>query len=155
MGRVAVEDAYAAGLLHDLGMVLLLRADPEGYETLVAESGDYDTLAEAERARFGFDHGDATAAVALHWNLPEVLVAAVGAVHRLERVAEEGSAPRRLAACITLADGLCAERGLSPLALPPGWDGSEALALLESDLDLETLRQVAGESLSQEEGVPI
>jgi len=155
VGRVSVEDAMAAGLLHDLGMVLLLRADPDGYDAMVAEVADVDALATAERAHFGFDHGDAGAAVVLHWSLPESLVAVVGAVHCLERVAEEAAPVVRLAGCVTLADGLCGERGLAPLGPPVGWDGSAALALLANEVDLEALRAVVDESLSHVEGVPM
>ncbi len=155
VGRVSVEDAMAAGLLHDLGMVLLLRADPDGYDAMVAEVADVDALATAERAQFGFDHGDAGAAVVLHWSLPETLVAVVGAVHCLERVAEEAPPVARLAACITLADGLCGERGFAPLPPPAGWDGSAALALLDDAVDLESLRAVVDESLSHAEGIPM
>jgi len=155
IGRVSVEDAFAAGLLHDLGMVLLLRADEAGYTALVEGGPDVVALAAVERAHFGFDHGDAGAAVVLHWSLPESLVAVVGAVHCLERVAEEPAPVVRLAACITLADGLCCERGLAPLPPPVGWDGSAALSLLDDEVDLETLRAVADESLSHAQGVPM
>lgn len=155
VGRVSVEDAMATGLLHDLGMVLLLRSDEAGYTALVEGVSDVDALAIAERARFGFDHGDAGAAVVLHWSLPETLVAAVGAVHCLERVAEEGAPVARLAACITLADGICGERGFAPLPPPAGWDGSAALALLDNAVDLESLRGIAEETLSQSMQVPI
>jgi len=155
VGRVSVEDALAAGLLHDLGMVLLLRADEAGYTALVEEVPDVIALAAAERERFGFDHGDAGAAVVLHWSLPESLVAVVGAIHCLERVAEDEVNIARLAACITLADGLCGERGLAPLPPPAGWDGSDALALLDGGADLGSLREVVEESLSHADGVPM
>ncbi|PJB96259.1 MAG: hypothetical protein CO080_03705 [Nitrospirae bacterium CG_4_9_14_0_8_um_filter_70_14] len=155
VGKISVEDALAAGLLHDLGMVLLLRADPPGYEALVAGAGDVIALAAAERARFGFDHGDAGAAVVLHWSLPESLVAVVGAVHCLTRVAEEGAPVTRLAACVTLADGLCGERGLAPVGPPPGWDGGGALELLNHGVALDELRAVVEESLSQAQGIPM
>jgi len=155
VGRVSVDDAVAAGLLHDLGMVLLLRADEAGYSALVEETPDVVALAAAERARFGFDHGDAGAAVVLHWALPESLVAVVGAIHCLERVAEDEPSIVRLAACVTLADGLCGERGLAPLPPPAGWDGGDALAILDGEVDLESLREVVEESLSQMERMPM
>ncbi len=155
IGRVSVEDAFAAGLLHDLGMVLLLRADEVGYTEIVEGASDVVALAAAERAHFGFDHGDAGAAVVLHWSLPESLVAVVGAVHCLERVVEEPAPVVRLAACVTLADGLCCEHGLGPLPPPSGWDGSDAIALLEGDGDMQAMRQAVDESLSQTDGVPM
>ncbi|PIU77804.1 MAG: hypothetical protein COS73_09005, partial [Nitrospirae bacterium CG06_land_8_20_14_3_00_70_43] len=68
---------------------------------------------------------------------------------------EEGAPVTRLAACVTLADGLCGERGLAPVGPPPGWDGGGALELLNNGVALDDLRAVVEESLSQAQGIPM
>jgi len=155
VGMVSVEDAFAAGLLHDLGMLLLHKSDPDRYAGLLAAAPHLEALAEAEHQEWGFDHSEVGAAVAVHWSLPERMVQVVGAVHHLDRVAEGGEPLRRLAACVVLADGLCAELGKAALPVPDGWDGSEALRLLDGRVVLDELRQIAAQNLRAEADAPM
>ena len=61
------EEAYMAGLFHDIGRLALLVMQPESYERLVAEEGDLRSL---ETAYFGLDHCEAGALVVEQWKLP-------------------------------------------------------------------------------------
>lgn len=78
------ETAYAAALLHDIGCLGLMMADPAEYPRLLQiaaegrESGKEFNLLELERNLFGFDRYDAGAWLGQHWKLPEDLRAAVG-----------------------------------------------------------------------------
>lgn len=65
-GRDANE-AYNAGLFHDIGRLAFLSVDPLFYR---AFSGSNETLREAESAHFGVDHCDAGAWVIEQWKLP-------------------------------------------------------------------------------------
>lgn len=73
----ALEDtAFVAGLLHDVGQLLLVLRVPDlARKSLwLATEGPEDlTLADAERQVLGFDHGDVGLELARKWNLPEVL----------------------------------------------------------------------------------
>lgn len=66
---------FTAGLLHDMGKMVLLRQLTETYEQIFEASGGVSAqLCELEFNTFGFDHADAAAALAMHWNLPGSLV---------------------------------------------------------------------------------
>jgi putative nucleotidyltransferase with HDIG domain len=154
VGMVPVEDAFAAGLLHDLGMLLLHRMDEDRYAALLAGTPNLAALDEAERQVWGFDHGEVGAALAVRWGLPERMVMVVGAIHHLEKVAQGDAVVRRMAACVSLADGLCAEAGKAPLPAV-GWDGGEALHVLGGKVTLDELRGIAAENLGAGLDVPI
>ena len=83
-------DAFAAGLLHDLGSALLHGFDPATHQRLIARHGsDGRELAAAEVETFGIGHDAVTARVLAAWRFPEALVDAV-AVHHSD---EPGAAP--------------------------------------------------------------
>lgn len=65
---------FIAGLLHDLGKMVLWRQLEDEYRTVFLEAKRVGRpLHEAERERFGFDHADVIGALAAVWNLPESL----------------------------------------------------------------------------------
>ncbi len=79
---IPVEDAFLAGLFHDLGKLLLVRLLPGAYAVAldrVEEQGI--TLAEGERAVLGFTHARAGAWLLSRWGLPGSVVAAVAGHH--------------------------------------------------------------------------
>lgn len=49
-------EAFAAGLLHDLGELLLLVRDPSGYPELLAQGLAHADQLRAEQERYGTDH---------------------------------------------------------------------------------------------------
>ena len=69
----AADEAFSCGLLHDIGKLILLRADAPLYKKLLADVGDGD-LTALERETFGFDHAELGAAAAESWNLPAPVV---------------------------------------------------------------------------------
>lgn len=83
-GRFGIprNDAFAAGLLHDLGTALLHRFDPGAHAALLAEHGhDGRALRDAEAEVFGLGHDQAAARVLGAWRFPEAFVNAVGRHH--------------------------------------------------------------------------
>lgn len=97
-------DAFCLGLLHNLGLALLHRADPEGHPLLV-EGAPAGGTAQAEREVYGIGHDEAAARVLSAWGFAEPLCEAVGAHH--EPAAAGASAHAR---CLTGARALV--RGL-------------------------------------------
>ncbi len=61
------EQAYTAGLMHDIGRLGLVVHAPEEYESLLQTTQDIRT---AERQVFGIDHCQAGEWIAREWNLP-------------------------------------------------------------------------------------
>ncbi len=73
-------DAYTAGLLADLGSLVLAQVVGEPYLQLYRESPNR-SLAEAEREVFNFDHSMVGARLLRQWDLPLELVEAIRQHH--------------------------------------------------------------------------
>ncbi|MCC6126020.1 MAG: HDOD domain-containing protein [Pirellulales bacterium] len=73
------DEAFIAGLLQDLGLLLLIQQVGEPYVLLLkkvwAEGKD---MAALETESMGFDHAELTTRLLGHWGLPAALVEAVG-----------------------------------------------------------------------------
>lgn len=73
-------DAFCLGLLHNLGLALLHRADPEGHPLLL-EDAPVGQAVQSEREVYGIGHDEAAARVLSAWGFAEPLCEAVGAHH--------------------------------------------------------------------------
>ncbi len=73
------EEAFIAGLLADIGIVILSEALPEQYEAIVEQYRPHGktNLACDEQTLLGICHGQASALVLDHWQLPDVVCASV------------------------------------------------------------------------------
>lgn len=80
--RQVVDEAFAAGMLHDLGKLVLASNFPEAYEEVGrnAQAKNVEWIAE-ERAVFGFDHADVGGYLLNLWGLPPGVVEAVAFHH--------------------------------------------------------------------------
>lgn len=131
----AAEEAFVAGLLHDVGKVVLSDALGDAFDELTraAQSGRC-ALCDSERDMLGFDHADLGARIAATWGFPERLVEVIGLHHRPE---EAASAPD-LASCVALADTIehALAAGIGPGDIHHLADPAhlETLAVGETDL---------------------
>ena len=73
------EDAYVAGLLHNVGMTLLNNLDSERFEQSIEMQLDGLSAAEAELECFGVDHATLGHALAVKWQIDQRLREAIGA----------------------------------------------------------------------------
>ncbi|KAA3657878.1 MAG: HDOD domain-containing protein [Calditrichaeota bacterium] len=78
------EEAFVAGLLHDVGKLVISQLMPKQYDEvlLLTENGESDIVAEDNI--FHVDHQVIGQWLAERWHLPEVLVYACSMHHRLE-----------------------------------------------------------------------
>jgi HD-like signal output (HDOD) protein len=102
-------EAYLAGLLHNLGVFILMSRDPALYGELVAaakENGqDLETL---EEEHFGDSHSRIGGAYAERWNFPRAITLCIKNHHKLE-----DKAPNPLLNIVTVAKGIAHEAGVS------------------------------------------
>lgn len=107
---VAPEEAFLAGLLHDLGKLVLELVLPRAYGQVVrlAESRAVDA-SEVERAVIGIDHHEVGKRMAERWNLPTPIRDVIWLHSRPIELLPE--APHRgLIGLVTLSEAIC--RGL-------------------------------------------
>lgn len=122
--RVDAEAALTAGLLHDVGKLILAgRRSAEFHADLSRSRQEQRSLHLVEQETRGVTHAEVGAYLLGLWGLPHVVVEAVAYHHAPERLSEDG---RRIAAAIQVADSLVHEiRGGIPLPIAP-----EATAVL-------------------------
>ncbi len=118
----ALEQAFTAGLLHDLGKLVLYTKEPSTYTGILAKQEQGVACHISEREAFGFTHTDVGSVLVEQWNLPENFEAAIGLHHSLDTGKFRELKPRAkaLTAIINLADGITKQ------LLVPGNEGVEA-----------------------------
>lgn len=105
----AQAEVFTAGLLHDVGKIILntyVKQEFKRIYALVRDEGT--TFDEAERQVLGFDHTDAGAELARRWNLPEPLVEAIAHHQHPERSTKY----TRLVSQVHLGNILCISFGI-------------------------------------------
>jgi len=87
MGRCDRDALFTAGLLHDIGELVIFNRLPEQARaalTLVLDSGDELPVHDAEQQVLGFDHAEVGAEMARQWHLPSLLEECIAYHHRIE-----------------------------------------------------------------------
>lgn len=98
----SADEAFVAGLLHDVGRVAFASVFSEQFAAAVA-AGDAAWTPEQEVIRFGVDHAEAGAYLAARWNFPDLLRQAIARHHDVPE-ALPADAEGRVALCVALAD---------------------------------------------------
>ncbi|MGC8738864.1 MAG: HDOD domain-containing protein [Candidatus Hydrogenedens sp.] len=88
--KVAENNAFEAGLLHDIGKVVFDYLDPELFRGAIKEAKRKELpLISVEPSHFGTDHSEVGSLLANHWNLPENIVQAIRFHHHPEKSTPE------------------------------------------------------------------
>jgi putative nucleotidyltransferase with HDIG domain len=138
--HVNQEYAFMAGLLHDIGRLVLVTDFPDEYNEVLIHRGEHDCyLFEAELEVLGVCHAMVGGALAEHWKFPPVIQKAV-ALHHDPEARETGS----LAAIVHVADAIAHGLDLSADAcdlVPPLSDAVWSNLGLSTALIMETLEE--------------
>lgn len=139
--RQPQEIAFTAGMLHDIGQLVLAICLPDQYAEAVARAqADGSDLIAAEEAVLGFHHGMLGAEVARRWNFPPEIEQAI---RDCRSPRDEALPPLSAIVCMAI----CLDRGNSPAsilaAMPPSWredvgpDGGKLAAAMPDRNQLE------------------
>lgn len=118
--EISIERFFVAGLLHDMGRLVLAVAEPELAAAALARSADGRiTMDAAERLELAFDHASLGGRICGKWRLPASLMEGVAGHH------EPGQCPEsRIAAAVHVADFMANALGvrIMPAAALPQVD---------------------------------
>jgi putative nucleotidyltransferase with HDIG domain len=130
VGFASADLAFTAGLLHDLGKVVLATFLTTGAGlTARTPSGVELSSLEVEREHLGTDHTEIGEATAGRWQLPTEICAVVRWHHQPQKAPK--ASQRLLAATIALADAL-AKKGVGSDGGPTDWRG--LVAAVDADV---------------------
>jgi HD-like signal output (HDOD) protein len=78
-----IERFFVAGLIHDLGRLIMLMQLPDRTRKIFALAQEHNQLLyKVEREVLNYDHGDIGAALLQAWQLPDPMIEAAGLHHR-------------------------------------------------------------------------
>jgi len=105
LGRVSGDEAFLAGLLQDIGQLVLIQDLGPPYirflDHVEAQRGDVLAM---ELETLGFDHAVLSARLLEHWRLPPAVVAAVASPLDVDQILELSPAVRALPQILHLAE---------------------------------------------------
>lgn len=114
--------AFVAGLMHDIGKLLIAVHMPKQFEDVLALSAiTHDPPTECERQLMGIDHAELSALACSRWDLDDAIVAAARYHHEPQKAADVERVPpghRGLSMVVHKADAFVNSLGLG--VLPPG-----------------------------------
>jgi HD-like signal output (HDOD) protein len=141
------EDAFLAGLLHDIGIILIDQHLHEQFAKVIAGLKGDKPLCDVEREVLGFDHCQFGERIAETWRFPLVTR---GAIRHHHHSGSYHGPEAAIVICVEIANVLCTMKGMPSVGLkcvrPAGQAfqafglGKEDVLVLSSDLDAELAR---------------
>ena len=139
---IAADDLYVAGLLHDVGLLVLEQHFTKEYdEVRQAMSREPSRLWQVEEEHLGMDHGAVGGLLLGRWSLPEYIAEAVTNHHHPHQAEDQ---LREVCRIVQAAEVLCMETGagLGEEGLP---DCSASDVLTELGADERGIETLLGE----------
>jgi putative nucleotidyltransferase with HDIG domain len=101
--RKSMDDAFTAGILHDLGKLIFAQNFPDSYSEVLARSRNHaQPLVEVETAQYGASHAELGAYLMGLWGIGEEVVGAIAHHHHLPQT----GVPGRVTAVVFAANAL-------------------------------------------------
>jgi HD-like signal output (HDOD) protein len=131
--RQTPDTAFTAGLLHNIGTLVLATSYPADYMAVTAWRREHPeaSVAQAEQAVFGIDHTQAGSALAAHWKFPPAIQDAISRQHAPD------------ASALPLVLGLAHVLAAAPSDMPASGAAQQELAWSKLGLDDEQRRQIS------------
>ncbi len=112
--RVAPREAYLAGLLHDLGLILIDQYLHKPFCQVIDRLEENVSVCQLEREILGFDHAELGYFVASQWHLPDHLTATIRYHH--DPLAYDGP-HREMVLTVALANFFCNVKQVTSLGV--------------------------------------
>lgn len=154
------EDAFMAGLLHDIGKVILdqvLCNQGEYRQVLDEMTHENRFIVEVERKIVGIDHASMGQHLTERWNLPPMLCTAIGGHHTLSGGIEDPKA-KKLCSIVHIADMITNHLGLGLVDMPTGFIEPSLLKQMNlssndiQDISITLKEKIA--QISEQMGIP-
>lgn len=130
------EEYFIAGLLHDIGEIVIVELFPEKLAQIMAKVQTGSTLEEAEREILGASHSEIGAALGRHWKISENLIAVIEE-HHDPNIAGDYA---QLVLCVHVANITC---NLNALGMPGGTVNPPAAEIMAKlGLDDEAIKEI-------------
>ncbi len=150
-----IEECFLAGLLHDIGKLILLKKFPELYPSVIEEAQPEVSSISGERDAFGFGHDELGAALLSSWSFPELLISAI-ADHHHRSVQQEGESAN-ISNIVNLASAVARKIGAGFGESDIGAFSAENLWSAKAlSIDEEALKKICdniSENFQQERGL--
>lgn len=108
------DDAFLAGLLHDLGVILEDQYSHKRFRAVISALESHTPLVQSERMVLGFDHCQLGARLAEVWGFPERVRAAIAHHHGSAEYHGNGVA---IVQCVEVANAICTVKGLASVGM--------------------------------------
>lgn len=139
IGLSLPDEAFLAGLIHDLGQVAVLQCYAKEIHEIVAQVKAGVPYHQAEESILGTTHQEIGAALAAKWKFPRSFQYVTGYHHNPMNLAKEN---RLLAVVTYISDIICANNGLG-LTISVESDLVEPSILEEIELSAEQLQEIS------------
>jgi len=141
------DSLFVAGLLHDIGKVVLDQFFAEDYQKALEETGCLESadVCAAEKNYFGMDHGEVGSLLLKRWNFPETMYEIIAMDHKTEIPEGINAAD---VAMLHIADILSKEAGMgvSESITPSEIQKADLDALGINDKEINDLRNYLAEA---------
>lgn len=146
----AKASAFTAGLLHDIGKLVLASAERDRYARLIQRAKEEGVaLAALERSELGTDHAELGGELMRRWKLPPEITAAVRYHHQLE-----AAAPYQQLTAAVQVGNLIAHQHFDEDSIPPSDPvASSGAALASLQLTPDDLPRLVAKAQAEMENV--